>query len=879
MITDGGILYSQIDSQLPSFVSTDHPKFSKFIEKYYEFLELNLITFTDLDLNEDAILQEKANTTYTITVATGNNAYSNSANKFYVDGAGSPTITLTSGSYTIFDQSDETNVDHYFYISKTPDGIHTAGGTQFTTDDRGDVLFTFEGTPGDYDNITLEDASLDDYGILLYEDMTFAITDSDIVFDNIANEDDSGDIFLYNEIITAGGYISFEAGHHVLMEEFTDQSENLFIQSEDFEVDETGTVEIALEITEKIEIGLESSSTIQFYVSPDLAGETLYYYCNNHSGMGGNITVSTATTYISQENGNTDTANTSTTDYVTIEDPLRQGDQFLSGETLLGANSGATGIVKGKYSTTQVYVEETNSGSFQVGESILCKTSRVTANISSYSRQPINASRNVKSFQDIDKAPAGFVELFRKEFLNGFSKNADISTSNLLKHIKDFYRSKGNENSFRYIFRLLFDINDIEFYYPGTEMLRLSDGRWTLDKSVKILTDSASYVDSFLGRTIVGATTNVSALVERVERYQVGAQDITELFLSGFDANNSSYQATTGTGYTTFYLGETVTANSADDDGNYASATTSGVLQGVDISYGGSGYTTGDELIITGGAGAEAKAKVGSVATSALTGINVIDSGDGYAVGDTVEFVNDGTGGTGATARVASIVETITIFQQTEVISTFKDDTLDASAFSSPWGSHTCNTHLSTNSTTTFTVPFDGLSGTTPKQGDFIAEFGAGESITLYTPGTSKFGTVVSTNSTSITYGLGSIDYQTTYSADPTLNNFADDDAVTIFDLILDEDGSAISSNGHNSTFRVTGASFNINGTPTANSDTDYHGAATMTATAIGGVRSVTITSSGQGYLSIPPTSVANTLTSSYGVTVEKLGANSILRI
>ena len=63
---------------------------------------------------------------------------------------------------------------------------------------------------------------------------------------------------------------------------------------------------------------------------------------------------------------------------------------------------------------------------------------------------------------------------------------------------------------------------------------------------------------------------------------------------------------------------------------------------------------------------------------------------------------------------------------------------------------------------------------------------------------------------------------------------------------------------------------------PVANTDTTYHGAATMTATAIGGVRSVTITSSGQGYLSIPPTSVANTQTSSYGVTVEKLGANSI---
>ena len=62
-----------------------------------------------------------------------------------------------------------------------------------------------------------------------------------------------------------------------------------------------------------------------------------------------------------------------------------------------------------------------------------------------------------------------------------------------------------------------------------------------------------------------------------------------------------------------------------------------------------------------------------------------------------------------------------------------------------------------------------------------------------------------------------------------------DDDAVTIFDLSLDEDGSAISSNGYNATFRATGASFNINGTPTANTDTTYHGAATMQESTIGG--------------------------------------------
>ena len=113
-----------------------------------------------------------------------------------------------------------------------------------------------------------------------------------------------------------------------------------------------------------------------------------------------------------------------------------------------------------------------------------------------------------------------------------------------------------------------------------------------------------------------------------------------------------------------------------------------------------------------------------------------------------------------------------------------KTTTIDASAFTAPWGSYNRNTHSSSNSTTTFTVPFDTLAGgATPKQGDFIAKFGSGQSISLYTPGTSKFGTVINATSTTITYGLGSIDYTTTYNADPTLNNFADDDALSLIHI------------------------------------------------------------------------------------------------
>ena len=74
MRSDGGALYTQIEQQLPNFVQHNHGSFSKFVEKYYEFLELNLLTFNDLDLNEDKPIQEVDDVTYTVTVATGDKA-------------------------------------------------------------------------------------------------------------------------------------------------------------------------------------------------------------------------------------------------------------------------------------------------------------------------------------------------------------------------------------------------------------------------------------------------------------------------------------------------------------------------------------------------------------------------------------------------------------------------------------------------------------------------------------------------------------------------------------------------------------------------------------------------------------------------------------
>ena len=86
---------------------------------------------------------------------------------------------------------------------------------------------------------------------------------------------------------------------------------------------------------------------------------------------------------------------------------------------------------------------------------------------------------NLPNTANIDKTPDIFVETFKKQFLKDFPKSfeSNVDQRKLLKNIKDFYKSKGTERSYKLLFRILFG-EDPVMYYPKSDMLKASDGKW-----------------------------------------------------------------------------------------------------------------------------------------------------------------------------------------------------------------------------------------------------------------------------------------------------------------------------------------------------------------------------------------------------------------
>jgi hypothetical protein len=103
----------------------------------------------------------------------------------------------------------------------------------------------------------------------------------------------------------------------------------------------------------------------------------------------------------------------------------------------------------------------------------------------------LSLGKKLRYVSDVDVSIGAFEKSFFNNFAALIPRDVEINKETLIKNVLPLYISRGNEKSFKLLFRMLFN-DEVDVILPKNNILRVSDGRWTVDNLLKLETDIRS---------------------------------------------------------------------------------------------------------------------------------------------------------------------------------------------------------------------------------------------------------------------------------------------------------------------------------------------------------------------------------------------------
>ena len=94
-------------------------------------------------------------------------------------------------------------------------------------------------------------------------------------------------------------------------------------------------------------------------------------------------------------------------------------------------------------------------------------------------------AKDLRYISDVDESIADFENNFFNTYATLLPKDVQVDKAFLIKNVLPLYLAKGNEKSFKLLFRMLFN-DEVDIILPKNSVLRVSDGKWTVDNILKI---------------------------------------------------------------------------------------------------------------------------------------------------------------------------------------------------------------------------------------------------------------------------------------------------------------------------------------------------------------------------------------------------------
>lgn len=242
-----------------------------------------------------------------------------------------------------------------------------------------------------------------------------------------------------------------------------------------------------------------------------------------------------------------------------------------------------------------------------------------------------------------------FIDKFKFELAKNFPIHMVEDKALVFKHLREFYLSRGSEESFKFLFRVLFN-KSAEIFYPSSQMLRVSDGKWEQDTAifikpvvqtelgdisgsfVKITLSSGRVIDTYINRIVRYSSEIYEVFITREHTAEIEAGDTFEITndLDDVVINSAIYNGTSVTvSYTpsnhVIVVGDVVTIVNSDHDGSYTVTSATATTFSFDYTSIDYNWTRGGTVRIN---------KTTSVILPCPSKVSVFRGGSGFKIGD-----------------------------------------------------------------------------------------------------------------------------------------------------------------------------------------------------------------------------------------------------
>ena len=353
--------------------------------------------------------------------------------------------------------------------------------------------------------------------------------------------------------------------------------------------------------------------------------------------------------YILDEDGNR----------IVLDKGAGSAGKFTEGEIITGGarKAKATILVDdlGNTSTPRLFI--TSQQKFETGETITGAISGASGIVKRYRANPVQNIQQLLEYANVDNTIFDFLNSFRDEFMNAIPLTlADgVDKRNLIKNIRELYRAKGTQEAHKIFMTLLLGETP-EVVYPNKFMMRASDGKWSNKIIMRCSPNANSIGSEVVGQTLTGLSSGATAIIASASDFAEGGAGIVE-----FELNEDSLSTEF-----TFTDGEIVQAVSTVQDFNMSFTVRQIVESGV-VTDRGALYSVGDPVTfytnINIGNGL-AEAKVDNVLSGSVSDVVIDDAGTKFEVGERLTFTTSDSN-TATASGFVSIIDGSLVLDRT----------------------------------------------------------------------------------------------------------------------------------------------------------------------------------------------------------------------